>query len=323
MDTAPFVDPGKQEIPFRGGVAAGTEDVTHPQTVATEVESVTETVVERVPETAVETPVVVKEPATDPVETPQVLTPSVNLPPPSDVVRTPPVETIPVRPPRPADDVTPETREPVAAPRPPSSFLRQIAHHEQVKYRYDPETGNVDARLVEPTEPVVTAWDRSSPAREQRDVLQAEARADPDSELLWSVPTARSDRAYNWGDSAIAPDAVGQMTAQGLQIPFYLEHELRARHPRGVIARLDPYESYYWSPEHKDDQPTTCSPTKPTPVPPYGAERARLRRPRSRSGLREHGPRWCRGSCSTPFRKPCGTVRRRCRGPLEWEASSC
>ena len=85
--------------------------------------------------------------------------------------------------------------------------------------------------------------------------LQAEARADPDSELRWSVPTARSDRAYNWGDSAIAPDAVGQMTAQGLQIPFYFEYELRARHPRGVIARLDPYESYYWSPEHKEDQP--------------------------------------------------------------------
>ena len=85
--------------------------------------------------------------------------------------------------------------------------------------------------------------------------LQAEARADPDSELVWSVPTARSDRAYNWGDSAIAPDAVGQMTADGLQIPFYFEYELRARHPRGVIARLRPYESYYWSPEHKDDQP--------------------------------------------------------------------
>ncbi len=85
--------------------------------------------------------------------------------------------------------------------------------------------------------------------------LQAEARADPDSELLWTVPTARADRAYNWGDSAIAPDAVGQMTAGGLQIPFYFEYELRARHPRGVIARLDPYESYYWSPEHKEDQP--------------------------------------------------------------------
>ena len=85
--------------------------------------------------------------------------------------------------------------------------------------------------------------------------LQAEARADPHSELEWSVPTARADRAYNWGDSAIAPDAVGQMTAQGLRIPFYFEHELRARHPRGVIARLRPYEDYYWSPEHEDDQP--------------------------------------------------------------------
>ena len=85
--------------------------------------------------------------------------------------------------------------------------------------------------------------------------LEAEARDDPGSELQWSVPTARADRAYNWGDSAIAPDAVGQMTAEGLRIPFYLEYELRARHPRGVIARLGPYESYYWSNEHKEDQP--------------------------------------------------------------------
>ena len=75
--------------------------------------------------------------------------------------------------------------------------------------------------------------------------LQAEARADPDSELVWSVPTARSDRAYNCGDSAIAPDAVGKVIAQGLHVPFYFEYELRARHPRGVIARLSPYESYY------------------------------------------------------------------------------
>ncbi len=85
--------------------------------------------------------------------------------------------------------------------------------------------------------------------------LQSEARADPDSELLWSVPTARSDRAYNWGQSAIAPDAVGKMLTGGLHVPFYLEHELRARHPRGVLARLDPYESYYWSPAPKEDQP--------------------------------------------------------------------
>ena len=50
--------------------------------------------------------------------------------------------------------------------------------------------------------------------------LEAGAGADPDSELLWCVPTARSDRAYNWGQSAIAPDAVGQMTAEGLQLPL-------------------------------------------------------------------------------------------------------
>ena len=85
--------------------------------------------------------------------------------------------------------------------------------------------------------------------------LQSEARADPDSELLWSVPTARSDRAYNWGDAAIAPDAVGKMVAGGLEIPFYLEHELRARHPEGVLARLSPYMSYYWSTEPGEDQP--------------------------------------------------------------------
>ena len=85
--------------------------------------------------------------------------------------------------------------------------------------------------------------------------LEAETRDDPDSELQWSVPTARADRAYNWGDSAIAPDAVGHLLAVGLHIPFYFEHELRARHPRGVLARLRPYESYYWSPEHEDDQP--------------------------------------------------------------------
>ena len=85
--------------------------------------------------------------------------------------------------------------------------------------------------------------------------LEAEARADRHSELLWTVPTARSDRAYNWGDSAIAPDAVGQMTAEGLQIPFYLEYELRVRHPEGVLARLSPYMSYYWSTEPGDDQP--------------------------------------------------------------------
>ena len=86
--------------------------------------------------------------------------------------------------------------------------------------------------------------------------LQAEARADPDSDLEWSVPTARSDRTYNvGGDSAIAPDVVGQLTTQGLRIPFYFEYELRARHPRGVISRLRPYTRYYHSNEPGEDQP--------------------------------------------------------------------
>ena len=85
--------------------------------------------------------------------------------------------------------------------------------------------------------------------------LAAEARTDPDSKLLWTVPTARSDRTYNWGDSAIAPDAIGRMTTDGIRIPFYFEYELRARHPRGVRARLRPYTMYYHSQEPGDDLP--------------------------------------------------------------------
>ena len=85
--------------------------------------------------------------------------------------------------------------------------------------------------------------------------LEAEARGTPGSELLWSIPTAKSDRAFNWGDSAIAPDAVGKLIAGGLHIPFYFEYELRARHPRGVVARLRPYTDYYWSNEPGRDQP--------------------------------------------------------------------
>ena len=77
--------------------------------------------------------------------------------------------------------------------------------------------------------------------------LAAEARATADSELEWSIPTAKTDRAFNWGESAIAPDAVGHLITDGLHIPFYLEHELRARHPKGVLARLRPYTDYYYS----------------------------------------------------------------------------
>ena len=85
--------------------------------------------------------------------------------------------------------------------------------------------------------------------------LAEEARVEPSSMLVWSIPTARSDRAFNWGRAAIAPDAVGKMVAGNLQIPFYLEYELRARHPRGAMARLEPYVRYYWSSAPAHDQP--------------------------------------------------------------------
>ena len=62
---------------------------------------------------------------------------------------------------------------------------------------------------------------------------------------------------------AVVPGAVGVLyfgasghaAADGLRIPFYFEYELRARHPRGVIARLRPYTRYYHSNEPEDDQP--------------------------------------------------------------------
>ena len=85
--------------------------------------------------------------------------------------------------------------------------------------------------------------------------LAAEARTEDASELWWSIPTARSDRAFNRGEDAIAPDAVGHLLVNALHVPFYFEHELRARHPRGVAARLRPYSRYYRSDAPRDDQP--------------------------------------------------------------------
>ena len=69
--------------------------------------------------------------------------------------------------------------------------------------------------------------------------LSDEAKATTDNELMWSVPTARSDRSFNWGEAAISPDAVGEVITGGLHIPFFFEYELRARHPRGVAAQPD------------------------------------------------------------------------------------
>ncbi len=90
--------------------------------------------------------------------------------------------------------------------------------------------------------------------------LAGEARTTRDSMLLWTVPTARSDRSFRWGEAAISPDAVGEVVTGGLRIPFFFEYELRARHPRGVAARLRPYLRYYYHP----DQPGMDLPPFPT-----------------------------------------------------------
>ncbi len=90
--------------------------------------------------------------------------------------------------------------------------------------------------------------------------LAGEARIAPDNKLLWSVPTARSDRSFSWGEAAISPDAIGEVITRGLHIPFFFEYELRARHPRGVAARLRPYIRYY----HHPNQPRIDLPPFPT-----------------------------------------------------------
>ncbi len=85
--------------------------------------------------------------------------------------------------------------------------------------------------------------------------LAAETRADPSSELLWTLPTERSVRPARRGEPSIAPDAVGELIAGDSRVPFYLECEHRARHPRGVWARLWPYVRYYRHGKPEDDHP--------------------------------------------------------------------
>ncbi len=85
--------------------------------------------------------------------------------------------------------------------------------------------------------------------------LAAETLADPSSELLWTLPTERATRSVRRGEPSIAPDAVGELIAGNSTVPFYLECEHRARHPRGVRAKLRPYLRYYRSGEPEKDHP--------------------------------------------------------------------
>ena len=55
----------------------------------------------------------------------------------------------------------PDDRTPRAAPRPPGTYPRAIAHTEQLECSYDPKTDEYHARILDSTEPVVTRWDNS------------------------------------------------------------------------------------------------------------------------------------------------------------------
>ena len=85
--------------------------------------------------------------------------------------------------------------------------------------------------------------------------LAAETLADASSELLWTLPAERATRSIRRGEPAIAPDAVGELVAGDSRVPFYLECEHRARHPRGVWAKLRPYLRYYGQGEPEQDHP--------------------------------------------------------------------
>ncbi|MCY4449223.1 MAG: hypothetical protein OXE02_10335 [Chloroflexi bacterium] len=85
--------------------------------------------------------------------------------------------------------------------------------------------------------------------------LAAETLDDDSSELLWTIPTERATRSVRRGEPAIAPDAVGELIAGDSHVPFYLECEHRARHPRGVRAKLRPYLRYYSRGEPEQDHP--------------------------------------------------------------------
>ena len=81
-----------------------------------------------------------------------------------------------------------------AAPRPPGTFPRAIAHRERIEATYDPDTGQYSARLVESSDPVVTQWDESAPERDERDVGS------------WTVLPGRDDVQANGSGRVTIPD---------------------------------------------------------------------------------------------------------------------
>ena len=85
---------------------------------------------------------------------------------------------------------------PQAAARPPRAFPRRIDHEEKIEYRFDPETGKYDAKMVEASEPVVTEWDMSPPEREERPVG------------TWDVTPGADGVAFTNGERVSIPEGV-------------------------------------------------------------------------------------------------------------------
>ena len=114
----------------------------------------------------------------------------------------------PLRPPRPDVPDGEVLESPEAAPRPPGSYPRRVAHREEVEYTYDRTTGEFGARVVASSQPTVVGWDQTPPEREQRAVGEA-----------WHItPTA------NGVDAA--------RSQAGIEVPRHIQRQLRERADR-------------------------------------------------------------------------------------------
>ena len=85
--------------------------------------------------------------------------------------------------------------------------------------------------------------------------LEAEARTDPSSQLLWSIPTAKTDRAFNWG---IRPSPPTPWASSSLAASTYRStSSTSCAHviPGECWRAFRPYTRYYWSNEPGQDQP--------------------------------------------------------------------
>ena len=140
-------------------------------------------------------------PTEEPAEGPAVRVLAPPLPPPGDtILRT--REGRPIRPGGPVrlgDEVPPTEDAPEAAARPTGSYPRAIEHQERVEFNYDPETGHVDAKVMDSTEPVVTGWDSSPPERDERavgtwDVTPTDEGVTVTSDGRVSIPEDIKDR---------------------------------------------------------------------------------------------------------------------------------